>query len=505
MKNAVLTSTHRSALLFAMIGMLIFCSCKKEKTPVNLTMIPRESSMVISLDLEALAKKANMADFRKTELYKNISQELGSKQQTLKLIWDDPEKSGIKFKKAFIFATDSANAGLTLELKSASDFESMITRFAKEENLTLAVQKGAGCKYVVLPGNDSSSVIWDDNKALCVMHTPTGEALRMFGTTPESGILSNKDFASFYEKRKEVACWVSVDRLYKMAGSKLSNPLLTAESDMLKGINYHINAEFKEGSVEMTCEMTPHDQAGKLVKSFISTPNDEMLKYIPGKSYLLAKMSVNMKALIALLSKDKNAFEKLPPETLSVVNSLKGSFAFNLFNFADAGMPMPQFVMAATVNDQSIYNLLTKKALAENKLHQFNGYAGITEIIYSYYIAQKGNLLMASNSEDVIKNFAAGKPIENNLLNSEHKAVENTPAYFYMNLDLDTYPSSLVALLDQLGSGTAAKFRSIMFFKDMECSYINGATTSKCVLRLKETKGNSLAVILKNINSFVGK
>ena len=506
MKRIFSSSVRQITLLLMVIAVVVVSSCSKGEYPKNLTSIPKESSLVASIDIEQLAKKADMKALKKSATFTSFSQEAFANQPALKAIVDDPGKSGVAFKQVFVFLMNGKNLGVTFALKSSSDFESTIQDVAKQENLNITIQSGSGYKYITLPQNDSATLVWDKDKALFAANTPKEAAIKLFNTPKEASIVTNKDFADFYKHKTEVAMWTNNETLYGSIGELLKNPMLLLQKELVKGTYSHYNLEFKEGEVAITTEVTPRAIAQKMNTQFLkATPNNELLKYFPEKSFMLGKASINITEIANLLAKDKEYSALLTPENLKILNSLDGDLLFSLFNFADGGLPMPQVAIAATVKDKTLYDFVVNKLLDGATKKDCGGYTAVTLQVYTFYVAQKDNILYIANSEEVVKSFAAGKPLSDNLTRSSLKGTTDSSSFFYLNLDVDSYPSSFTSLLDTFNPGAGAKFRSAMFFKDLQCTYDPSTVTGSCVLRLKETKDNSLAVILKKVDEMAGK
>ena len=521
MKRIFSSSLRQATFLLMVIAAVAISSCSKGDYPKNLTIIPKESSLVASFDIEKLAKKADIKELKKSATFTSLSKEILPNQPTFKAILDDPSKSGVAFKQVFVFLLNKNNVGITFALNDASAFEKMVQEVAKGENQKITIQSAGDYKYVVLSSTDDGIIkevdtlvtinqnkilIWDKDKALFLSNTPKDAALKLFGTAKDASIVTDKDFKDFYSDKKEIALWMKNEAIYGSLSELSQNPIMKAQGDLMKDTYSHYNIEFNEGEVAMTTQVTPLKAAKKIAEQYTKAkPDNAMLKYFPGKSFMLGKWAVNVPEIVKLFTKDKQVAAQLTPENQKIINSLEGDFVFSLIDFADAGMPMPQAAIAATVKDKTIYDLLVNQAFGSSTKRDCGGYMAVSIQVYTVFIAQKGNILMVANKEDVVKSFVAGKPLDNNLTKSSLKGVEDTPGYFYLNLDIDTYPSSLIGLLDNFGAGAGTKFKESMFFKDLEGKYDAGKCTSSAVLRLKDTKGNSLAVILKKIDAIAGK
>ncbi|MDP4203632.1 MAG: DUF4836 family protein [Bacteroidota bacterium] len=484
---------------------LVISSCSKKEYPDNLTFIPKESSLVACIDLKALAEKADMKELKKSATFKSLSQEVFSDQPALKAILDDPSKSGVKFKQVFMFLTGTKNVGVTLELDDASDFESMLKKLAEQAGIALDVKKESDCNYVTMPQNDSTLLVWDKHKALLVANTPKDQAIKIFTTPKESSIVMVKDFADAYKQKKDLFLWTKNDSASSSLGALLQLPVMAAETELMKGTFTHVNLEFKDGEVVCTSETTPLDLAKKLDARYISAhPDDNILRYFPKTAFLMGRVALKMPAIAQYLStsKDNKAFANA--DNLRVINSLNGDVVFSVFNFANGVLPVPQLAVAATVKDKSLYDYILKQLPAMVQKKNTGAYLTLTLDPYVFYLAQKGNLLMVANSEDAIKSFAEGKPQPVSLLDASPVAnIKGCPGVFYLNLDPDNYPQAIMSLLDTFGGGAGSKFKTMLFLKDLQGTYDPNTAQGKVVLRLKDNKKNSLAVILQKADELV--
>ena len=370
MRPVFSTGIRQMAALLLLAAAIVMTSCSKKEYPDNLTFIPKESSLVACVDLKTMAEKADMKELKKSATFKSLSQEVFADQPALKAILDDPCKSGVKFKQVFLFLTGTKHVGVTLELDDASDFESMLKKIAEQANITLDVQKEADCKYVTMPENDSTLLVWDKHKALLMANTPKDEAIKIFTTPKESSIVTVKDFADAYKQKKDLFLWTKNDSASGSLGALLQIPAMEAETDLMKGTFSHVNIEFKEGEVACTTETTPVELAKKLDAQYIKAhPNNDLLKYFPKTAFLMGRLALNMPAVVQSLSKSKDYKDFMTPDNQKALDSFDGDLAFSLFNFTNGVIPAPQLAIVASVKDKSLYDYILKQlpAMVEKK------------------------------------------------------------------------------------------------------------------------------------------
>jgi predicted protein tyrosine phosphatase len=484
---------------------VVMTSCSKKEYPDNLTIIPKESSLVACIDLKALAEKADMKAQRKSATFKSLSQEVFADQPALKAILDDPSKSGVAFKQVFLFLSGTKNVGVTLELDDASDFESMLKKIAEQSGIAFEVQKEGDCNYVTVPQNDSTLLVWDKHKALLMANTPKEQAIKIFTTPKESGIVTVKDFADGYKQKKDLFLWTKNDGVSGSIGALMQIPVMEAEGDLLKGTFSHVNVEFKEGEVLCTSETTPVELAKKLDAKYLNArPNNDLLKYFPQTAFLMGRLALNMSAIAQYLAQSNDYKTYMTPDNQKVFNSLGGDMVFSVFNFTTGVIPTPQLAVVASVKDRSLYDYILKQLPPMVEKKTTGVYLTVKFDQYAFYLAQKGNLLMAANSEDAIKGFVAGQPQPLNMMQSSPVAGLNaSPGAFYLNLDPDSYPPAIMSLLDTFGGGAGSKFKSMLFLKDIQGTYDPTTAQGKVVLRLKDNSKNSLAVILQKADELI--
>jgi hypothetical protein len=469
---------------------LLMVSCSKKESEA-LSVIPKETPLVVTFDFKSIVEKADLKDNRSLEeMTKNLSND-----PTLKSILEDPQKSGVDFDEVFLFITNDMKPALSCKLKDASKFTKTVEQMLQEESISASVKKENGISSVSL--DDKNTLVWDDKKALLAMQQNSNDALALFSAKKENSILSNEDFSDFYKNKTDLSCWINNEKLINLSNALnrrfLGNTAETYTPEMqkaLRGTYSHINLEFNKGNIRIASRTTPVERAKEMDKLYYIPTNVELLSFFPAESYLLFSGSTNISELMKLIEMP----DEMPQEMNTVINSLKGNFVGSLYELNEGKMPL--FAIGATVNDHQIFDLAMEQiATMSVPVEEKVGYTKFGMAQYQLFIGQQGDKLMLTSSEDLMTEFVANDPARKNLSNSsEFKAVKTDPAYFYMNLDIDTYPQWIKGLL--MYALSPSQMEALSLLKDVKTTYDPSSATSTVILQLK-TKENSLAAIIK--------
>ncbi len=499
----------KSLFKFASICLLfisfIFSSCSKKQYSESLTMIPHNATIVGSIDLKTLGEKGNIKDFKQSAMFKDILDDMKD-SPTMKGIFENPKQSGVNLEQVYLFVLPSNKFGISADLKSASNFKSTLEKAIKEsKGEGVSIKTDNGISYLEQKDVDAS-VLWNDDKVL-VMYGSFDEAKEVFNTKEDSSIVKNTDFAQFYKEKKEIAFWLNYETLMKQL---YSLPMLPEAQkafsqqmvDKMKGLYIHANLTFNKGDVTGTMQITPTDAAKKLYDTYYKKGIDtKLLTSFPEQSFALIGMALNWSGLWQEMIQDGglSQYEKmLPAEVLHMMSTWKGDITASLFGFSESNIPT--FAAAISVSDTSIQNMLIEKVLNSMPKENKEGYTMFAAgEMLNFFLAQKDDRLMFTNDENVVQNFSTGTALPKNLATSQFSKELQTPAYCYLNLDLETYPKNIKAFLAAMLPEAA---ESLSVLKDFKVTYDTASCKSTAVLRLKNTQENSLAVIAKTIEKF---
>lgn len=486
---------RRISLVFVpLLAVLFLFSCKKNETPANLSCIPQDAQLVLCVNVDTLLQKSEITDFKQSPLYSLLAQDLLSRNQAVLPLLENAKESGLKFERVFAFVTAQGANAISFELADEDDFLDIVQQQIKSSGLKTQIHKTDNYYFVPLPPNDSTILIWDDEKALLFTACNKTDAILSFKTTKEKSILSNKDFANFYTKRKEIAVWAKTEALNSELSKYLQNLYFNLPSSSGAGTFSHLNIGFDKGLIAITNTLSPLDSAKSIsAKMFLSKQDDEILKYIPAQTLFFTKAGIQKSMLTEQFGSEEDLAYFLNPTQINAIKAWNGDVVAAVLKSNEYSLP--QVLLGVTVSNTAVADWLFADMFARKKQVKLGGYTAIPQQGFAVFVAQKSNRLMLSNNEASIKAFVAGKTIAGSMATVE--AVKKSPAYLYMNLDLNSYPILIKSYLQTLGMDD--RFNAALLLKEVQMHYDDKTATSFINISLKNSQNNSLAVIANEL------
>jgi hypothetical protein len=224
-KNKILVFSAVVVFTIAVVILLIDLFFSNEKLILR---IPKDSCLVVRLDVKTLSEKAEISKWSELELFKsNEISILGKELTVIGRICQTPETSGIDFKKSVyvFFGEDNEDYhGVVLALKESEEFELAIRSLIPN----IIIQKNNGINSATLSPNESV-VIWNNDVAMFYSRKCAGienYAVSIFNQDGNSSMLENDAFTEFDSNDEELAIYVSAtlsnSRHFKNHASHLS-------------------------------------------------------------------------------------------------------------------------------------------------------------------------------------------------------------------------------------------------------------------------------------------
>lgn len=489
-KTAALMKKTTNILTLFLLAFTLF-SCNKNQTPANLICIPKDAQLVLCVDVDTLLAKAEIKDFKQSGIYTLLTQDLLSNHATLRQVLENPEKSGLAFKQVFGFVSAQGARALSFEMEDEDNFLELAKQVIQNEGLKSEIENAS--EYMILPlqPKDSSFLVWNEEKALLLTHCPKYLAIELIKTQQEASILTHPDFASFYKQRKEIGVWAKNESFYSLLSQQFDSPFMIFTAQAGAGTFSHVNLEFLAGKMQITNRLSPQDSVKSVnAQLFKAQCDQEFLKYIPAKPLFLAHSSLNKSLVEKQLEQTEALSEVLSPSQLQALQSWNGDLVAAVLSSNEYSLP--QVVLGLSVSNQSISNTLLNELLAGYKQNKLKGYTAVKQQGFSIFVAQKGNSLMISNNELTMRSFVAGNAVAGSIANT-NSVIKNSPAYLYMNLDMNSYPILIKSYLQSFGMND--QFNAALLLKEIELTYDEPTATSTYSISMKNNKANSLAVI----------
>jgi hypothetical protein len=422
-----LTLTLLSGLLFGLQ------SCGKGGATgggIDLTNhIPATATMVFTVDVGQLLKKADFDKIKTTAMYKKA---VADAPEATRELMADPALVGLDLKSKWVgfveindVNQEDVFAAFIMPIADKAKWEGLVKR-AEEKNAKKAVQKTG---YKVLNLDDDAYLAWNDKLAIFGASktqnnemTAKGEQQLNRVFKPEgANIQANADFKKHNSEKRDILFWASSDEMFKkmLAGPdasqlKMASGMAGITDAAFIGNSFAAYHDFQNGKIEssISYQFSP-ELRQKFGKVFNDSQKGDYAKYLPAQNLnFLMGSSLNLEELHNVLSAMRltNRFdEQLAELNLSskdVLGALKGEGLIGIYFMPDIDEPNLVFV-AGVNNKANVGKLLevgTSLRMAEINGDRFVAGFG-SKKAYGYL---SDDILAISNNIELVDKIAAG-------------------------------------------------------------------------------------------------
>ncbi len=501
-------------LLFASIFLLTSC---KEKTPPQLKAIPANAIFVVALENQEMIQKGGLNNLSDYQLFQKAKTEMKDMDPVLQKFFDeflkDPKSSGVDINKAYIYgvASDSNNyCSVILKMDNQSTFEKKMTELFQAQSQPLPEIKDLGGVKLASMNGDATAAWNGELLQLFMGETSTLDYKSLFDLPADKSILSVADFVTFQKNKHDVGCWVAYGEA--LGFFQKMNLTMPSYINDFKDSYVHGYLDFENGEIKAMASMSPQSKVDEFLKKYPLIKEDfntAILEDFPDKSFLLAKLSINWTEYLKLLNESMaqmqgmdvmNTYQEMLNDSTvkTVLDVIDGDMIFSLYNLAQGPLPLPLAGLSFTLKKEGDFERLLSLFPAETFTKNGNYYSLSTPFMVGVYFGCKDKRVLITDDAEAIAKFV-DKGYSPNLKSSAmSNELKKSPAYFYMNLDLDTYPENLKALLagNNIPEEAKAGLAVLKPLKDMSYS-VNEKNEVIFSLKFKDSKQNSLKTLLK--------
>ena len=508
-------------ILLLCMGVILFTSCEKTVTSSQLGAIPADAMFVISLENEKLTKKGGLDNLKEYKFFQKISEEIAEQQPEVQKFLNeliaDPKSSGLDTKQSYIYAVKRSDnfygAGI-FRMDDLSAFDKHVTEFIKLEGNISIEDKG---DYKLISPEETVALVWNENLLFILGGELNDVNYKDLFTLPESkSILSQDDFQSFIKQSHDIGFWCSYQQFVDMM-AEVSNTPMPAILNDLSNTFIHSYVNFEKGEIKATGKMSPQSKVNEYNKKYPIIKkdfNDKLLGDFPEISYLSFKMAINWSEYLKLITEafstgsaqaEYTQMLAENPMIKTVFDALGGDVLFGIYGFAQGPLPIPLMGLGFTVKSEDDFNKILGllPSGTSKKTGDYYTMGVLTGV--PVYFAYKDNRVFVTADPDAIAAFTGkgfDKTLKNNSLASSYK---NDPCVFYLNLDLDTYPESVKAMLQAGAPREIRDYLSLLDpYKDFTYT-VNKDSEFALSLKFKDQSQNSLKVLLKNLDDTANK
>ncbi|HET6991690.1 MAG TPA: DUF4836 family protein, partial [Bacteroidia bacterium] len=358
------------------------------------------------------------------------------------------------------------SGGLVFSIKSESDFHDFIQRLAKDET----IQSTGNFHYLKLDGE--SCMAWNSKGGIFYVSDRSSSRKENYCRSlleqdEEESILSNENFATFRDAKYDIGFFLNYSGLFSIPDINLPS--------YYRGSSTMATIDFNDGKLSYASEYFPSkDPAANNLQSVLGKKgiNDELKNSIPGNSYGVATMSIDLKSLYDILNKDPRTAEGLDDlakglklDRTQLAGILSGDAYFSMadvkqttkksydYNYDyesmnyESDMPdyvekidtvvTPSFIFGVTAKDTKIADDI----IAQGQPKDSAGIKFFDPFLFpQFYMAKHGSNYFFTNDLSMATQLNStgkvGTPLEKKMAD----IISQNPMYSYFNMNLSKYP-----------------------------------------------------------------
>lgn len=305
-----------------------------KKTTEHLRLLPKESFMVMDINLDRMKDKIQLADFRDAKIVKKAADKDNS--DVIKDILENPVTSGVDWlSNVYAFAAtedkdlEKTVGGAVFALRSSSSF----TKFMKDHAHS-DVKTVKGFNYVEL--DDNVGACWD--KKVGVICAGAADdiqdyAVDLMNQKPDAGLEKNKDFQKFLTAPYDLAMFVNMEEVPEADDNSSStyssyryNPWYAFQNSSLpmlqklyEGATIIGGISFEKDHIDWSFDVNHKDKDAADKYNFYTKNGvgKDFLKNLPAKAYGVGAGSIDVKKYIEFVDDEMKGSSDAISSTLS--------------------------------------------------------------------------------------------------------------------------------------------------------------------------------------------
>ncbi len=282
--------------------LVAFTACNK--IPKHAKYIPKESQLVVAIDLDKMGKKLIWNAVTGSELFKDMMKNM--KNESSKNAAKDISSIGLKQNSSvYVFSNRIENGQGSLCILAGMENIKTFEDFIQKNYPNQTIDKGDGYKSCTLESMVVAS--WNDEAALFfplqkVNASPTDSLAMSFSMNSEAdikshlkeyftikeenSIQSNAHFKSLLDDHHDISMWLNYQQIMEKNMPTGSNPFM--KKDYFKDAALASGFDFEKGQIESEMAYYMSKEMGDIYKKSGGNKLDmDMVKRVPGKDVMM--------------------------------------------------------------------------------------------------------------------------------------------------------------------------------------------------------------------------
>lgn len=505
------------ALLLTVVSFMASCS----KSDDYLNVIPKDTPMVASINLQALGEKAGINDSENKEALGKLTDMLKKEMnaasfEKLQSIIENPKECGIDLNKpVYAFTSDEKSLILTAKVIDKEALTSSITLLGNNSKANAITEEEEGYSFSQLDNN--SYLAFNENTLIAVKSNILANtdkmklnAIEILNRKGDESIVSDKGFIKMQDEKADIAIYNNFEIFDNSYKNILAMGL--GVEDAAKKCKLISGILFEDGKLVINSELYTEDEKIKELQEkqndYLSHINNSLLKFFPKSSLCLMSISMENDKIFEMLKENKDFQKNISLEDAETIEKILKSIGKEItFGITDFNLTeKPAIVIYAEAKNGDIL-----KELYNNKnSNSFTKNSRFTELKENEYLIQSGrdnifigyknDMIYATNSETWYKNI--GKKLEDSAENNTYAKDIKGKRMAYI-IDFNAL-SQLPVMQMVLKSGDAKMTAVGSVLKNANNMSITYDDEITMTVQLKDTKTNFLKQMIQITKELAG-
>ena len=499
-----------------MVLLLAACSPQTEYTDA----LPKDASVVVSMDLQSMARKAGLEGEGSRKVTDKLTQLLkggleGDAAQLAEKMVNDPAESGLSFTdKVYLFVTPHANAfGVVAKVGDEGKLEDLL-EVLKQEQIASDLKEESGCQWAQL---GQALCAFNNGTFLLMQHKSgdvesiKGSLLSLMRQKEGEGFSALPGFVQLTATGNDIASTIDLSVL----PDQWTTPLrMGLPGDIrLEDIKYLITANFENGGLVVNSQsLTQNAKVQAFYKEMdkVTSPlQGKYMDYFPANTLAWMGGRVHGQTFYDMICQNptiRRALENpvLPVDVERIFSSIEGDYGMGYLSVATG-----EFLMYADVTNaaflETFEELRPLLALTGGEVTLYdtaeNQYA-LKTYDAIYWFGVKGKLFYVTNrrelAEEAGRTYGVSVGTRPWASEAKHNRMFASVNLSKLRTDINEHPYLLAPLGSQQ---TAMVFKAILDQCDTMNAGMEDWSQGSLVIRMKDKQTNPLRLIVQMLES----
>lgn len=298
-----------------------------EKKTSYLDVLPSDACAIIKLDVDNLLDKSDVQKHKAVKGFfeKRLAGVPENIRPLLKIIYDNPDKSGIDVKSPIYSAItkvdfrNGVNPSRALVTIAISDVKALETAFSTILGAEFKTEEKNGMKYIHVD-DFKVEIAYDANRIVVVVDETRARVADYLNLSPDAMAVNSKKYEQIFKGDEDVMVAVTLPPLTDVIMKSVGMAEFKAIADaMLADCAMYASLNFGKGSIDFELDSNIPDYITDVLNKYLKPSTKRHFEYIPQNCCAVLNFGIDLKRLdITPFAKMKN----LSREEIMAINEI---------------------------------------------------------------------------------------------------------------------------------------------------------------------------------------